>query len=834
MWYLGSKAQAERHGAPRSNPVPVMEGRTMNAEEMRHALIDASKKGLKSAASARDRTTEDTPYTRHTIDSICEAFLQRWYTNPSSSWPLTPHTASGSYFFLLWKNLSITNVSVAELLSLIRLYARERSTNQVVQIDLLGTREFKALFCNSYEALLAPLTASLEREASDEQLDAISEQISDQLISFYETLFYRTILFDLYWTSAIIHIPPTIMIDIGAITVESGYVHSSGPAIYFRNIEKAEQKVLARRMTAFVDGYLRGRPTHKLLVIPYADEFFKGYEEDSSVSLRNGLDGVRVKLRKHYVQGLPLLTFLSLVQDNFLTGKIIVANGTKDYSDERKDAVANDADPECTLWFITDSSVKVDMQQAVTKGHEIYLVAYAQLFYNYNQLNIYKERKPGWVASTTLPHTLSAALINIARYQKRLMDSELQHHIDGVTEFAKDTPTPIVILDPFCGTGTTLFDAILRLENATVIGMDSSRISTSAVSFNREFFSLPAEKLKHVISFFKTMRSELENDLKAMEKRDKKSEIFERAINTRTDQLSLATPEEALSVCIGSVLREVCQQRGNTISSNISDQDIIAVSTKGFVHLNEFLSNVSVKIEHRIAVYSIWRSLLMNTFSLRREQRSEKVMLRMLLEECNDCLCEFNDHYDLLRKAGKQLDSAPKFELNFGSYSQAGAIRVEAFRDIDLKCVEQFDIDLVASQLVVVTVSDSIAELRKRKNWLDVIITDPPFGFNEFDAEGEKLRKLYAELIPTLVGSLRRPGQLIMALPAMAKNGKQIPYYMSSGPMVRKVLSEAEKLSRRCVSFVETLPECKAIIRAPWYWGGTSTIERRILHFIIN
>ncbi|PZR81145.1 MAG: hypothetical protein DLM68_18390 [Hyphomicrobiales bacterium] len=64
------------------------------------------------------------------------------------------------------------------------------------------------------------------------------------------------------------------------------------------------------------------------------------------------------------------------------------------------------------------------------KDRQLYLIVYAQSYLIHTQLNVYKERKPAWIASTTLPHTLSAALLNIAKYQRHMIAKYQSHMTD--------------------------------------------------------------------------------------------------------------------------------------------------------------------------------------------------------------------------------------------------------------------------------------------------------------------------------------------------------------------------------------------------------------------
>ena len=109
-------------------------------------------------------------------------------------------------------------------------------------------------------------------------------------------------------------------------------------------------------------------------------------------------------------------------------------------------------------------------------------------------LIIFKERKPAWYASITLPHTLSIACVNLLRQAISVRGS-------------RRCP---IILDPFCGTGTTLIDAALRMDDAIVIGLDREPLVQSVVRDNLRFFSSDKQQLNDMADFYKGLNVDCE------------------------------------------------------------------------------------------------------------------------------------------------------------------------------------------------------------------------------------------------------------------------------------------------------------------------------------
>src|SRR5207237_6590278 len=49
-----------------------------------------------------------------------------------------------------------------------------------------------------------------------------------------------------------------------------------------------------------------------------------------------------------------------------------------------------------------------------------------------------------------------------------------------------------IILDPFCGTGTTLIDVAVRIPEAIVVGLDTNQLTPRLIKDNLRFFALDA------------------------------------------------------------------------------------------------------------------------------------------------------------------------------------------------------------------------------------------------------------------------------------------------------------------------------------------------------
>jgi len=799
-------------------------------ETLREALREAALEAY------REHRTLADPMSRGTL---CEAFLRNWLIKTDSPLVMDPTAASGSYFFLFWKNLSVTNTSVVELMALLRQFVRDRDKNDEVQVDFIATDHYKAFLNNLWESLFprqpgtesafianaatektasaSPPSKNSEVSARISPDDAINQTV-DRIIEFHGAFFQRTIIFDTYFTSVLVHIPLSLKVDIGSITIRSGYVHSSGLALYFRNIEKAETSGFETRLEKFLA--LRNK---KLFVTPYAWEFFGPFEDESATSIRNGLDGVRIHLEKHHFGNQFFLNFLAILQNDF-PDSVYIPPGVKTYTEEREEARSDKkcAD-DCTIWFVTDSGFSFDRAGVTSKNKMMYLIAYAQSHLNFNQLNIFKERKPGWLASTTLPHTLSAAMVNIARHQWRLNRTERSERKDAPV---RETP---VIIDPFCGTGTTLFDALLRFDSSAIIGLDREPLMPALVRMNLELMTLPHGHVDEIHSDLRSIHNWLENFLN----QNRPAGLLKEA-RKQTTPPTKHVPASSFAYCLNLLLIEL--QSGD----EISDLSVKRTESAGFSHsVVDRLDAPDFPFDLKLYFYLQWRALRRNTFSFRSEARSPTMILRILMAEVQQSVHEF---HALLRLLTREVvrDRSP-FQERIGLYSTEGAIHPEFFRHSDAQPTVVAEDD-ISKQLVgglrpgltLSRVTDSIQLLQRLGGTADIIITDPPFGFNAFEANIGDMQSLYARMIPTLVDALKPWGQLLLSLPAYAKNGKQIPFYQTRESVIKQIIATVESKGRKIVRSVETVPGAREMFQPPWYWGTASTIERRVVHFVVK
>lgn len=776
---------------------------------------------LRAAARAALRRQLDDDVAR---EMFCEDFLRRWLITSDNGLTLNSKTASGSYFFLLWKNLSVTNISVSELMSLVRQHTSDRRTEKSVQVNFIGTERYKNFLSELWQSLFVP-EGDPSSTTPEEDLDNRIDDAVENVLKIHENFFYRTIILDTYFTSVLVHIPLSLMVNIGAVTIRSGYVHSSGPAIYFRNIEKAQQEEFVTRLGRF----LTANAGKRFFITPYAWEFFSPFETESSTSIRNGLDGVRIHLRKHNFEDGFLLNFVSDLKEYF-PDQLSIPTGVRDYTFDRLQSIREGATNECTIWFVTDSGFVFDRYRGLTsKNKNIYIIAYAQTHLNSNQLNIFKERKPAWTASTTLPHTLSAAMVNIASHHWDLMREERGKRVSGP-----------VIVDPFCGTGTTLIDTLIRFDKATVIGLDQSPLMPALVRNNLEFLAATPDHIGSLLSTIRAITSSIREELEKA-RTDGFIERMNRGELAQPKTIpAQRNSERDFEYCLGLLLAEIQIAVGTQTVPEISDAAVERLSKVGFSNsLIDKLNSNDVPFVLKVIFFLLWRALRMNTFSMRTEARTPQKVFEVFLHELDRSVKEYRD---LERLLGRQsLEKSAPFGECIGSYSREGIIEhsffTQALTHPTVVPSERLTADFIQKLgpgLTLACVQDSVSLMEALPQLADIIVTDPPYGFNALANDTADMKNLYARMVPALINILQPWGQLVMSLPAFAKNGKQIPFYQTRESVIKQVVENVEARGRKIVRFVETTPADRELFQPPWYWGTASTIERRVVHFVIR
>jgi len=731
-----------------------------------------------------------TTFTNKSIDSASQIayasqifsqnFLRDWIFQDSipETCSLTP-PSNGPFLFLFLKNATVTNLQFVEFNALLTSYCR--SKDDTLPGTFLTTDHFKSIINDVFQTALYDVT-SLEAIVTDD--DSLAIRLTNRLMQLYADMLSHVVIVDLYLTSASVYVPPTMHLDIYKITKLSGYIHSAGVQMYVREASKADVYDLRSKINKFAES-----ASTPFTLVPYAKEYFLPFESGAH-STRNGLDGVMLQGSKHHLRDINLSQFLGLLAKG--NEKILIPPGLNPYNQERVQQVDSGACQNFSIWFITDREMEyISNKRRCVAGERNYFIVYIQYVFNDNPLAIFKERKPGWLQSVTLPHTLCRAMLNTSR--------------PGQIKAPEETR----IFDPFLGTGTTLFDAVSVFPRCHFTGVDLEHSSRQAIIDNAEFFSLSSSSLKTLRRFFEGI---YEND-------------SQQRINRETiqDALLMQDMPKDIGAKVNWIASRLFMPRNGT-------DEILTSHAQPLEQLSPALLStmMSYSFHDRMLMWIIWRSIKMNYYQIIRQGFA--AVDQALRHEVNErfivelsALISIRENQESSPNGGDEISGTYNSLYSRGVGESAGF-----FKELGGRINRNEGINVVSG-----IDCREYMRLNVPNGSIDIIVTDPPYGFN-ISNEGADLSLLSVDIVREFVRILDRRGQLLMCLPAGARTGKMIPYSQTRAIIANAVLREANRANRTLTWFLRSQIAKNSLINPPYYWGGHAAVSRDILHFTLD
>lgn len=588
----------------------------------------------------------------------------------------------------------------------------------------------------------------------------------------YSVLLRRVVVLDAYYGSSAVYLPPHISVDLPSLVSQSGYIHSCGESVFIRNMMKISKDEIMEKVD---DHIKRTVPSgKKLFFVIYAHEDFSKYERQKASELRGGLDDVKMYVEKLYVGDDRLVSVIREMKRRFSERLVIPPSGSfKKLHEKAKNSPEIEQDR--TLWLIVDHSTGRENRHP---GEEQIYILYDQLYHNENPFHIFDENKPAWVDHTTIPHTLAGAMINITRpWRKR-----------------KNRKT--VLVDPFVGTGTTWLEGLKFPESeVTVKGSDLNPMSPILTRDNLEFFSLSASELRKCTDRLKRLHDYLEPD-------------------ELSPEFTRPEIEEPLS---SSYLWAI-----QTLVKLEAEHDI-KNDTTAHKNYDVYKELQSRSFEDRLLLYVAFRAYKRHAAALARESDSQSdAWLAAYAAEASALNYQIEELTNLRAREERGIAKGNLKGLNvafLGRYSKVTSIGSQEVA----KYIEALPQDFV-----------SISDARHlQPNSADVIVTDPPYGFNT-EKDDNDLAKLYVESIRKMVLALRDEGHLVFCLPDRSRTGRQLPFFTRRELITQQVLAICEEQGFEVINSASTLPHPASRYNPPYYWESERALRRLILHFKIR
>ena len=612
-------------------------------------------------------------------------FFENWFTNNGKS-----------FSFIFKQNLFVTNIQFRELLDLIQLnvYKDKRRCN----INFMRKRDFDNLINGIIESFIDEKEMLNLDKGMPQNIYERLEMICDNYIQLFE----NTIIIDAFYTSCIVSVPNCLELDLMEICYQSGYIHSCGENVYTRNIQKAKYDSFVEKLENYFLHY-----NSCLDFIMYTHEEYpiknKIYINNFE---KNGLDEIKFYQQKYYMQDMSLFEVAArLNEDKRLKGKISVTS---------KRDIKNKNNNEC-IWLIIDRSIGKDLKYP---GDKKYYICYKQIYINENPFHIFDEDKPGWINHVTIPHTLAGAMLNIGR--SGCINTEQKYQV----------------IDPFVGSGTTFLES-LKYSDVEFHGGDISRISQDSSILNLEFFSQDISELENIADFIlvyiKYISSEKCNIiLKDLNLEEKRVSLDENRNIVVAFQFALISIEEKFKVdekTFSEEFNNIIAELEKNVSSCVKYEKKEAVRKK-----KKIVNRKNLKLICKIWALVTWKTYKRNEY-LFNSNRNLK-LIDESFEEFKALYYRIVSFINLRKRCETAFENSRVEErliTYFGKYTKGCSVNYKFLLQESKRNIVriQSNIDVI----------DFLHQYEKTK--VDLIITDPPYGFNTVE-EKEKFSKWYA------------------------------------------------------------------------------------------
>lgn len=514
----------------------------------------------------------------------------------------------------------------------------------------------------------------------------------------------------------------------------------------------------------------------------YAEEDFSPYDRSQKDDLAHGLEDVKVKFHNYDMKSESLVSILREMSQR-LRERIIIPDPGDYRRQHRKLSALESVDATRTIWLVVDRAVihRAEMRDV----RYSYFICYDQEYVNDNPFHLFDENKPAWVDHTTIPHTLLGAMINITRPWNA---------------------SHVIIGDPFVGSGTTVLEG-MKYEDVSFNCSDIEPVTPLLLADNLAFFCLSQHELGELIRRLQAVVGQLPT--------------FEQLSFVDLASTADADSDEApTSEAREDVVRAYRWAR-RLVGELAPDQTYYFTGAQVDQLRRKSLFD-------RLLLYLALRTLRRNITGFERMSTSDGVPPALWVtayrREASVLIEELRRLQRLRRresKARRQRNSRGPMVVHQARYSRGCTLSTEwvgRFADADGDAL--------------IRVRDA-RELEPRS--CDVIVTDPPYGFNTRE-DAHELARLYEAMATTLVGALHDKGHLVLCLPDQSKTGRHSPFFTHKEVIEHQLIVAAEKQGREMSVPQLALsgdPRYKELFSAPYYWES-GALRRAILHYRIR
>jgi tRNA G10 N-methylase Trm11 len=764
-----------------------------------------------------------------------------------------------SFVIVFRKSTAVTNLQYAELLSLLPETLSSPGREQSLPI-MHSARELREdletlwassvchlpsfqQYCslvNRTNSQMAPKSAEQKQAIKLARNDLIT-QISEIYTSSYKDQFENTVLLEPFSCSCCLGLPPFFILNLPKLVSQSGYIHSAGFAALVRNFTKADPQELINKLEEFhsvlVAHYKKKNPTAKFSQIKfcvYSHESFDLHESQmEKLSLKDGMDRLKIFANKSFIGTLSIADLPIYIPRALGTDKYHVLADTLHHTDAisryREKYAGKDEIPS-TVFLFRDNSIGLEGMP----GRESFYICYAQTVMNGNPFQLFEEDKLGWLGPVTTPHSLASSMINIAR-----------------RGLSKTNASPVTFWDPFCSSGTIPLE-ISRFDHPSkVIASDVMDVVNNAIADNLDIFCSTVDKRWDDIE---SRRVDLDrgeekftltvliSTLKGFLDQDLSKYSSHKAYN-----LPIGPGAPALEIMdwiwekIHTRLRQFLTEDPSTSLENGSQRFSEIQELRQFTPFQEHYFQIFFSGEmrdyywlHRFILYSIWKCACNNIDEFLDASGKQKIFA-LFREEIKWCLERLGKLMSIRARSASAVDpkyldisDADKIVEYRGEFSAAVSLDVTKIRpwwDVDVTLIagERGNLSRVGENY---------------ENYFDIIVTDPPYGFNVPAAGASSQLLFYREFVKTSLKAIKPGGQVIFCLPDQSHNGQAVPWYLRRPWVLREFFLQMSRMygqRGRIILVSTTKPRHGGLLFAPpYYWRSTKALTRSVLHLTIE
>ena len=700
-----------------------------------------------------------------------EAFFNDWF-----------YRQGRAYAILFKRHLGITDLQYAELYPLIRQYTFLVEDGKK-PIEGRGKRAQNLMFHNTDDfkrTVRNIIDPFLESTPTESQLDLTA------LSGAYDSLLRYSVILDSRYGSCCLLVPPCLSLSLGEVCAQSGYIDSCGPQIYARSIESGSPADFVRCLSEYQKKRLENKHEGRVRFAVWAYEHFPAKPEHRGEILRDGIETLRLHQDKVRLGRQKLWPVV----------KSHIENDSQ-FKDWLHIAHANDPNqPEPakfdgTIWLLQDRSVEYSPR--IHPGNKRFLICYHQVFKNCNPLHLFDENKPAWVGPVTIPHSLLGAMVNISRpWPNR----------PGQTKFR--------VHDPFCGTGSIVLE-MLKDSSVLATGGDLATETPLLLADNIEFLAATDDELRLWASTLKTIGTLIVG----------KATIDELV----ADPTSLADSDQKISRLIKTKF-----QRSISLLLKLKRDSREGGDVPEYKFTGEIVSELQAEaLDCRLFFYVALRAELSHASAGGRGDHKWGMGFEMEAKQLAGQLDVYAQWKD--REDSKSI--RPYLPGTFARREAPYYMQLSVAPSVFVKAKLELEEARKNSLRGLVNTEDATDAYDHVDNSYDLVVTDPPYGFNTEESVVE-LALMYAKLVKVWVKKVAPKGHLVICLPEETYNGQVLPFCTSASLVTVQVLAAVADIGKKVISTAKVHPSSAPGLAPPYYWGSEKALRRVVLHFQLD